>query len=266
MPSPFPGMDPWLEHPAVFPDFHTRLLTGFSEALNAVLPPPFFAALSTRVWLEESERRVEPDVDVLRPPEATPSAGAATVLLPATELLEIVAERAPDEEMTETVVEIHAAGGERLVTSVEMLSISNKTPGSGGRDLFRAKQQELLVSGVHLVEIDLLRGGTHATLIPERMLRERAGPFDYHVCIHRVERRNAYQVAPIRLPQRLPVIPVPLTAEVPDVTVDLQALFDRCYDVGLYGRRVRYREWQPIPPLSEEQARWAEQVLRERGV
>ena len=69
MPSPFPGMDPFLEDPAVFPDLHGRLIFCLSDALNATLPAPYFTGIASRVWVETSRRRIEPDVNVLRPGE-----------------------------------------------------------------------------------------------------------------------------------------------------------------------------------------------------
>ncbi|OWK36568.1 DUF4058 family protein [Fimbriiglobus ruber] len=268
MPSPFPGMDPWLESPAVFPDFHSAFLNAFRVALNAVLPPPFYAGLSTRVWMEESDRRVEPDVDVLLPANQPASAGAGLVVAAdaRTDLLEIVGPPLPSEEREERYIEIYASpGGDRLVTSVELLSPSNKTPGSGGRDLYRAKQQEMVHGRINLVEIDLLRRGTHATLVPVDLLRQRGGRFDYHVCLHRADKDQSYFVAPIPLPHRLPTIPVPLTPGVPAVSIDLQVVLDRCYDEALYARRVRY-DRSCDPPLSDEQRVWAEDVLRAKGL
>ena len=41
MPSPFPGMDPFLEHPEVFPDLHDSLGATLRESLNARLPEPY---------------------------------------------------------------------------------------------------------------------------------------------------------------------------------------------------------------------------------
>ncbi len=48
----------------------------------------------------------------------------------------------------------------RLVTVIELLSPANKERGSKGWELYRRKQEDVLKSDVHLVEIDLLRGGT----------------------------------------------------------------------------------------------------------
>ena len=64
MPSPFPGMDPYLEHPDIFPDFHDRFVTYVSDAIQPRLPEPYYAAIGRRVWIEVSERFVGPDVNV----------------------------------------------------------------------------------------------------------------------------------------------------------------------------------------------------------
>src|SRR5271155_1243332 len=66
MASPFPGMDPYLENPEIFPDFHDSAITYLREALQASLPAPYFAALGRRVWIEVSRRSVGPDVQVQR--------------------------------------------------------------------------------------------------------------------------------------------------------------------------------------------------------
>jgi hypothetical protein len=267
MPSPFPGMDPWLESPAVFPDFHTRFLTALSAALNAVVPPPFFTAVSTRVYMEASERLIEPDVDVLRPAGVPGAGGGTATLAPvAVELLEVPARPLPDEEISEVSVEVRTADdGNRLVTSIELLSLTNKTRGTSGRGLYLAKQHELRQSGVNLVEIDLLRAGVHATAASLPEFRRRAGGFVYHVSVSRAERWDAAFVAPIALPQRLPVIPVPLTGGVADVPADLQAVLDRTYDEAAYARRVRYDQ-PPTPPLAPDQQAWAEGILRAKGL
>jgi hypothetical protein len=271
MPSPFPGMDPYLEDPAIFPDLHDSFIANLRDALNATLPEPYYAGIASRTWVEFSHRPIGPDVNVLRPevpghvPEVEGGGGVATLTLQA----EPITIHVPfvEEEFHEPFVEIYAQpGGERVVATVELLSLSNKTPGEHGRSLYKKKQREVLCSQVHLIEIDLLRGGTHSTAIPVEHALARAGRFDYQVCIHQFDRQEDYILYPIHLPQRLPVLPVPLLPGDPPVKVDLQALLDRSYDTGNYKRRVRYRERQPVPPLRPEQAAWAEQLLRAKGI
>jgi len=268
MPSPFPGMDPWLEGPGVFPDLHNSFIAYLREALNAVLPPPFFTAIATRVYMEESDRQVEPDVDVLRPVDAgpAPAPGPTVAAVAVRDLLEVPKAPLPDEEITEPFLEVRTAGDrEQLITSIELLSISNKTRGKTGRGLYLAKPFELTSSGINLVEIDVLRRGAHATAVSLSELRRRAGRFDYHVCVTTPENETASFVAPILLAQSLPIIPIPLTEGVPPVPADLQAVFTRTYDAAPYSRRLRNNE--PCdPPLTPEQQSWAEGTLRAKGL
>jgi hypothetical protein len=172
------------------------------------------------------------------------------------------------DETRETFLEIYVRRDdeERLVASIEILSPSNKTLGAEGSDLYRTKQRELLLAKTHLVEIDLLRGGRHTTAVPLERALEKTGPFDYHVCIHQFDRWEDYFVYPVKLPQRLPEIAIPLLPGDGAVTVDLQAAFDRAYDGGPYRRRVKYTERPPVPPLRPDQLEWVNQVLREKGV
>lgn len=266
MPSPFPGMDPWLESPAHYPDFHSRFPSSLSAAINLVLPPPYFAALSTRVYAEVSERIVEPDVDILAPANGHPAGETATLTQLETELLVVTGGRLAAEEITETFIDVRTTdGGNRLVTSIELLSITNKTRGAAGRGFYQAKQREMMLAGVNLVEIDLLRGGLHTTQTDARELRRQAPGYVYHVSYTRPGDEFVTRARPIELTQRLPKIPIPLGPDVPAVGVDLQAVFDRTYDESLFARRVDYRQ-PPDPPLTPEQQAWADGVLKEKGL
>src|SRR5438132_8479352 len=170
MPSPFPGMDPYLESPDIFPDFHHSIITYLRETLQASLPAPYFAALGRRVWIEVSRRSIGPYVEVRR--ESGPltrraePAGAVAVASPPVARPIVV--KVAHDEFREPFIEIYARHdeGKRLVTSIEILGLSNKTPGEHGRDLYHRKQKEILPSQVHLVEIDFLRGGAHTTAVP----------------------------------------------------------------------------------------------------
>jgi hypothetical protein len=269
MPSPFPGMDPWLEGPGVFPDLHSSFATYLRAILTRVLPAPFFAAISTRVYMEESDRRTEPDVDVLAPANGSPivetAGGTAMATRSRSGVFELPAQPWPDEEITEHFVEIRSAhGDDHLVTSIEVLSPTNKKRGANGRGLYLAKQQEMRTQGVNLVEIDLLRTGAHATAVRLGELRSQVGEYDYHICITRADRNDTCFVSPIRLSDSLPVIDIPLTPEAGTVSASVQEVLDRCYDEGGYARRVKYA--RPCdPPLTSEQQAWAGGILREKG-
>ncbi len=268
MPSPFPGMDPYLEHPDYFPGLHGDMITYLKEYLQPRLPPHYLAKTNERVWMEISNRSVEPDVEVLADAAHVPSGTAtavATSISSATAPI-VITVQGEDEEFRETFVDIYTgeAGNRRLVTSIELLSRSNKAWGSEGWYLYRKKQEEMLQSRVHLIEIDLLRGGEHSTAVPYRLLKQRAGDFEYHVCTHRFDRPREFSVRPIRLFERLPPITIPLLPGDPPVEAELQMVFDRCYETGGYGREINYQSTEPVPPLTADQAAWAMKCLRDR--
>lgn len=262
MPSPFPGMDPYLEHPDIFPDFHDRFAIYASDAIQPRLPEPYYAALGRRVWIEVSERFVAPDVDVVRPRGGNTESGGSLAVAdrPTTEPLVI---HVPHDERVEPLVEIYMGRGSerRLVTTMEVLSPTNKTAGEHGRDLYLRKQREILQGKVHLIEIDLLRAGQHTTAVPRDRLDATSGRFDYHVCIHLFDNLEDYFVYPIQLAQPLPEIRIPLLPGDGEVGLDLQDVFQRTYDAGPYRREIDYRNDTPVPPLSAEQLAWAMELI-----
>lgn len=266
MPSPFPGMDPFLEDPALFLDFHDSLVTYLREYLQASLPEPYFAATGQRVWIETSRRTIGPDVSVVHTPaNSTLRTGGVAVAVPSAGRHVVV--HVPHDELRQPFLEIFAGRRQdrRLVTTIEVLSPSNKLPGEQGRELYLRKQRELRAARAHLVEIDLLRAGQHTTSVPLDAAVAQAGAFDYHVCAHRFDRLEDFEFYPIQLDDRLPVISVPLLPEDPAVEVDLQAVFDRCYDAGPYTREIDYRRDPIIPPLRGELLTWVRSLLHRTG-
>jgi hypothetical protein len=166
-------------------------------------------------------------------------------------------------EMREVFIEILPVGDEsRVITVIEVPSPSNKAAGSAGRDLYLTKQQELFESQTHLIEIDLLRRGEHTVVVPRERLLSR-GNWDYLVCLHRGGQGNRCEVWPITVRQSLPRIHVPLADGDPEIVLDLQAVFNRCYEEGAYARRLDYGR-DSSPPLQGEDAVWADGVLRDR--
>src|SRR5271166_1636341 len=131
MPSPFPGMDPYLERSRWFRGLHNSLVFCIQEALQPLLPAPYFALSGEQIWMEGSERYVDPDVDVLRrvpsgPREAAESGVATLVAEAEDEPIVVTVSQSPDEERTEPYLEIYARreGEDRLVTSIEVLSLT----------------------------------------------------------------------------------------------------------------------------------------------
>ncbi len=262
MPGPFPGMDPFLEDPDLWPSVHNRLITYLADTLNGLLPRRYVASIEERVVLAEPPQNRYPDVHIVRQPrrkKQSPAPDATAVVLAADPPLEI--EFTP-EEIRETFVRIELAREPGTVVAiVEILSPTNKSAGDGRRQ-YLEKQQELLNSTTHLVEIDLLRAGQHTVAVPRGRLAEER--FEYLVCLHQGGWQNKFHVWPIPLPDRLPRISIPLAGKDPDVVVDLQPLLEQCYDLGRYEQRLDYRKNCPPPPLPKENAKWMRQLLREK--
>ena len=266
MPSPFPGMDPFLEHPARWPGVHLGLISALRVALNALLPKRYVADAGERLYVVEPERSIYPDVLVVERPLSHPAepqpAGTTAVAAPGEPVWMITAE---PEEVREPYVEIVLADDPgRVVTVIELLSPSNKASGHPGREKYRRKQAELVDSRINLLELDFLRRGEHTVAAPEHDLRRR-GRWDYLACLHRGARRYEYQVWPISLRDALPHVCVPLADGEPEVILDLQSAFDRFYDENAYARRIDYRQ-DTVPPLEGEDREWALTRLRETGL
>ena len=263
MPSPFPGMDPYLEHPGLFPGVHQGMIAVARATLNALLPPRYVADIGERVYIVQPERSIYPDVVIIEHPSARPQReqiGTASAMIVGDPPWVVTYYPV---EMREVFIEILPVGDEsRVITVIEVLSPSNKAAGSAGRELYLTKQQELFESQTHRIEIDLLRRGEHTVVVPRERLVSR-GNWDYRVCLHRGEQGNRCEVWPVTVRQSLPRIYVPLADGDPDVVLDLQAVFNRCYDEGAYARRLDYR-CEPTPPLQGEDVMWVDEVLRDR--
>lgn len=263
MPSPFPGMDPFLEHPSIFPDFHDGFIAACREFLQPHMPSPYYAALGRRAWVEISDRYIGPDVSVLHEDRPLRVAEGSMAVSDAV-LTEPVVIHVPHDERVETFIEIFAGRGadRRLVTVIEVLSPSNKTAGEQGRDLYLRKQGELLQSKTHLLEIDLLRAGQHTTSVPRSRMARKVAHLDYHVCLHRFDNVEDFFVYPFCLPQQLPTVAVPLLPGDGDVKLDLQAVFNKTYNAGPYSREIDYLRDVIEPALAAENGAFADECLK----
>jgi hypothetical protein len=254
-------MDPYLEDPGVWPDVHHELISSARELLTPQLRPKYFVRVELRVYVSPDDdpgrRAIVPDLRVL---EQTPRVeglqpgGVATL-----EVAEPIAVTLVDEEIREARLEVIDREYREVVTVIEIVSPTNKIIGSAGRESFLQKRSEVLASSSHWLEIDLLRDGARLIHVPT------VPPYDYSVRLSRAKDRGTTWVWPIRLQQRLPVIPVPLKGDDPDAKLDLQVALSTAYDRAGYDLDIDYKK-EPDPPLSPEQAAWADQLLRSKGL
>lgn len=261
MPSPFPGMDPYLEG-SEWTSFHAELAVEIARQLRPKLRPRYIALPVKRFITESPEEliitakspNVYPDVGVAQvSPYPMPNQGSPVLTLDSPLQMEtVMAERVPH-----FTVEIRDIEERTLVTLIEILSPANKH-GKGYHD-YLAKRQRILLSTAHLLEIDLLRKGQR---VPMRQLLP---PASYFVFLSRYEKRPIIDVWQIALDQPLPVVPIPLLSGDKDITLDLQLAVTNIYDSVGYDLLFDYTK-PPDVPLEEKAAQWAATLLKNRPI
>lgn len=251
MPSPFPGMDPYLEG-HLWPDVHNSLAFVIKELLVPQLPDDYLVQTEVYTVRDTSS---ENDLGILYPaevmrrqakepsgtyhtePSGHGSISPVTVTLMALQPIEV---RIP-------VVKIRDRQENQLITAIEILSPVNKR--THGLTSYRAKREKLRQSQVHLLEIDLLRRGARSLQHPN------LPPSDYLVSLARVQ-DDSIDVWAFRMEDTLPVVPVPLKQPSPDMVLDLGRALSLIYERSQYQRAIDYKQDPPPPALSEEEKRW----------
>jgi hypothetical protein len=221
MPSPFPGMNPFLEQEDVWHDFHERFCPLVAELLTLQVRPHYIVKIDEHIYIHEL------------PPESRKFLGRSVDLV------------------SVSFVKICDRVRRQLVTVIELLSPSNKKPGPD-REQYIAKRLQVLTSPVHFVEIDLLRGGPRLPLSDLAVC-------DYYALVSRGEKRPDAGSWPLGMRDPLPTIPIPLQTPHADAQLDLQQVLHRIYDAAGYEDYIY--QGQPQPPLSAEEAAWATQFV-----
>ena len=233
MPSPFPGMDPFLESQE-WEDFHTRLITAFSERLSPKIEPDYLVRVERRVYVEavggepESMRRADIAIVAVDPGPASGHQFQQTGNITA------VCELPMPIERQETYLVIRDRETMRVITVIELLSPSNKRNKGDGRNEYMMKRHEILSSPTHLVELDLMRGGMRLPDIGT------LPPGEHYAIISRAKHRPKCEVYAWTLSDKLPVIPIPLKLGDADASVPLQEVFDIVYQRARYDLSVKY--------------------------
>jgi hypothetical protein len=210
MPSPFPGMNPYLEHEFYWQDFHQTFIPTARASLAEQLSPRYFVRVEQYVFIHEL-----------------------------------------DGEERHSYLSIRDREGDEAITIIELLSPSNKNLGADRTDYLK-KRREFFAAGLHLVEIDLLRGGPRLPLID-------IPTCDYLVAVSRANERPRVGLWPIGIREALPKIPIPLRGPDPDASLDLQEILNRVYDSARY-EPLLYRQ-SPQPALNPADAAWAESII-----
>lgn len=249
MQSPFPGMDPYLEHPALWRGVHHHLIAVIAETLGDALAPAFFVGVEERVYVATLDDllalpEIRPDVHLVRVSTRQPEGANTAVITPP-----LMIEPLEDEEIHEPYLEIRDVRTRAVVTTIEVVSPTNKAAGTTGQRKFLDKRRRVMTSQTHWIEIDLLRSGQQP-----REVRDRGA---YYALLRRGVAGAPYEVWSADLRGRLPTIGVPTRAPILDTPLDLQMMVDTVYRRGHYDLALDYDAPPPAPQLAPDDAGWA---------
>jgi hypothetical protein len=261
MPSPFPGMDPYLEI-SEWSNFHFDLIGEIKNTIQPLIFPNYLVVTETRVYLERNDAdtlRFVPDLGLEPTGTQGPakwSGGSSTVaeIEPETYLTVM-----PDEHHEPYLV-LRDREKNELVTVIELPSPTNKMPGSDGSKEYQEKRDQLLGSRVNLIEIDLLRGGQRP-----RLNRPLKPTTDYCILLHRAAIRPKALAWEFSVRHTLPSFPIPLANGDPDIRLNLQDVFSSLYDRLGYSLRIPY-EGTLRPPIRATDESWVAAQLANRRI
>ncbi|XGV96071.1 MAG: DUF4058 family protein [Leptolyngbya sp. BL-A-14] len=256
MQSPFPGIDPYLETPELWSEVHSRLIVAIADALTEHLTDKYRVAIEKRTYFSSEDESLLvgiPDVSVIAR-RADDSVIRATNLATLPEPISVTLPQV--EEVQERYLEVREVATGAVITAIEILSLKNKRPGEG-RNAYERKRYQVLASLTHLIEIDWLRGGQPLPTIGSQ-------PSHYRILVSRSDRRPTAQLYAFSVRQPIPSVIIPLTSNDEEPTLSLQEIFQTVYERGRYYLAVDYSQ-PPKPPLSPEDAAWAEALLQAQG-
>lgn len=222
MPSPFPGMDPFLEDEKLWPSFQHQLVNCLYQILLPGLVDRYRARVGQRHY-------------------ATEQALFTSVVR---------------EEHHEEYIEIRQRTDGRLITLVDVVSPANKTT-TAGRQTYLDKRREGRSANSNLVEIDLVLQGQPML----EYSRDGLPDWDYAVTVTRSTQPERYEIYTATLQKRLPRFRLPLAADDRDTVLDLHAACARAYDQGNFAGKIDYQR-DPATLLSDDDRRWLDEHLK----
>lgn len=259
-------MNPYFEDPDFWPGVHHWLINEITRSLNRQLSDKYVVAVEVRMYetTRESSTLIAIPDDVVvqnhprtnRPKSNTPSEVA--VADPPV-LAQPIAVNVPiSETIKQGYLEVKSIGTGEVITAIEILSPVNKKAGKG-REQYEDKREAILDSSIHLVEIDLLRKGRRMAIAPDNIKS------DYRILVSRSNRRPLADLYAFNDREVIPAFPLPLRPEDREPVLVLKTVIDEIYDQGYSDRMLDYSQ-DPVPALSETDAVWAEQLLRDAAV
>jgi virulence-associated protein VagC len=259
MPSPFPGMDPYLEQPAFWSSFHSRLIVAIADYIAPQIMPKYYIEVETRTYSQSADSELLigiPDAVVFSsvdkftlPQNITDDTSSVAILNRPQQV------RLPMRvEVKERYLEVRELGTDAVITAIELLSPANKRTGKG-RVAYEEKRQQILDSASHFIEIDLLRSDTPILMTGNNF------NWDYRILVSRSEQRPIADLYGFMLPEPIPIFPLPLKSEDKELAIDLQSILNGVYERAGYRFRIDYRQPVPSPVLSQAEQEWVTTLL-----
>lgn len=256
-------MNPYLELPALWPEFHNRLIVAISDALTPHLRPNYYAAVAPRTYLDDGEPDLLvgiPDALVL-PATVNPTTPVQAAVMVKGQSEIIATQIRPKQirlpmptEVKERYLEVREVRTHAVVTVIEVLSPKNKRKGEG-RSAYEKKRLRVLGSASNLIEIDLLRENPPMPMIGAEEVS------DYRIVVSRAATRPVADLYGFRVREPVPNFVLPLKSEDAELDVNLQDILLEVYDRGSYDFRIDYRQPVPPPKLSEADQAWIDELL-----
>ncbi|QYX31550.1 DUF4058 family protein [Sphaerospermopsis torques-reginae] len=260
MTSIFPGMNPYLEHPDLFPGLHHLLISEIARFLSPQLRPKYRFAVEVRTYetIDDSSLLVGiPDVIVKSRQNVSETKNTkVAVAAPAPKSVTVTVPMPIN--IKEGYLEVKEVGTEKLITTIEILSPTNKRSGKG-REGYQEKRQQVLGSRSNLVEIDLLRKGEPMPMFGDHI------ESDYRILVCRGNRRPQADLYAFNIQDIIPAFSLPLRADDSEPVIDLKALLNQVYEIYDYDLVIDYSQ-EPLPALAKADAAWADKLLRDQGL
>ena len=258
MPSPFPGMNPYLESPDRWPTVHNRLIVGLADLLTPRLLPKYQVDIDKRVYEVSGLNTVligRPDVTVQQPRTADQESTTATSIEVRKTPLQVTLPMT--EEVRESYLEVKDAETQNVVTAIEILSPTNKR--GDGRQKYLEKRAKVLNTQTNLVEIDLLTQGDPLPLAQNTVSSH------YRILVSRSTIRPLADLYAFNLSEPIPTFPLPLKGDDTEPEIDLQTLIEGVYERSGYDYFIDYKKDVAIA-LSDLDLEWINSQLKSAGL
>jgi len=260
MPSPFPGMDPYLEHPEIWPGVHLLLIAAIAEYLSPKLRPKYAVSVEVRLYETSGEQALLvgiPDVSVQMSTQmGKPAISPVALAAPPTQPMR-VAVPVP-QIVRQGYLEIREVKSKEVVGVIELLSPVNKRPGKG-RQIYESKRERILGSFTHLVEIDLLRAWEPMPVYSDQSQSH------YRILVSRGDSRPMADLYCFNLKDKIPSLPLPLRSGDQEPILALQDILDRVYDRAAYDLKLDYTA-DPLPALAAIDREWVDALLHRKSL